>query len=271
MKPSFIIIGGVKCASSSLYRYLNGHPNVLPCKTKEPMYFNTKNPLRLIKGYKKYIQLFPQEGQKRVHADWLEIGNDKKIKESKFSKEIDPTKDYITGEATASLFIAANPRYIKLLFPNIKIILLLRDPSERYISHFKMFQRFENEGRKNFTGFQSMIEYVDKEIVDFNNNKTTRLIHQGVYSNYLPKWKKIFNNQLKVINTRNLSNVHSNQTLNDVISFLGLEKFDFSDVLEKKHNVSPKDKDDYKHEKIRLDEFYTPYNNLLFQKYNHAL
>ena len=39
LRPSFFIIGERKCGTSSLYRYLIAHPNVLPCQLKEPNFF----------------------------------------------------------------------------------------------------------------------------------------------------------------------------------------------------------------------------------------
>lgn len=267
MKPSFIIIGGVKCASSSLYRYLNEHPQVLPCKTKEPQFFNSRNPLKLLKGYRNYLDLFPKKSQNEVIADWLEIGDDLKMEKSQFTKEISDDINYITGEATASLFVTANPRLIKLFFPKIKIILLLRDPAERYISHFKMFKRLENEGFENFKGMGEIEDFVHKEITDLNNGKPTKILHQGLYINYLPKWNKVFKNNLKIIYTKDLNNANTSQKLNEITDYLGLEKYDFSYASSKKHNVSPTDERNEKIER-KLDNFYAPFNAKLSKEFN---
>ena len=37
-----VIIGGMRCGTTSLYRYLCGHPHVCPCRSKEPGYFTQR-------------------------------------------------------------------------------------------------------------------------------------------------------------------------------------------------------------------------------------
>ena len=38
--PDFLIIGGQRCGTSSLYYYLTEHPGILPAFTKEPHFFD---------------------------------------------------------------------------------------------------------------------------------------------------------------------------------------------------------------------------------------
>lgn len=149
MNPSFIIIGCVKCGTSSLYRYLNDHPQILPCKTKEPGYFNNRGLLRLIWKYRRYKNLFPKMNHKEAVGEWLDLGKDLKMHPSQFKKKILDDKTYFTGEATANTFTCANPRWVKMILPKVKLILLLRDPSDRFISHttcYNGFIRKEEEG-----------------------------------------------------------------------------------------------------------------------------
>jgi len=265
MKPSFLIIGGVKCASSSLYRYLNEHPQVLPCKNKEPRYFNNKNPIRLLAGYRNYINLFPSLKQKEVVADWLEIGKDTKMEASTFSKKIEDNRKYITGEATATTFVEANPRIVKFLFPKIKVILSLRNPTERYVSHFLMFKRFEKEGRMGHH-YGTIEEFIKKEIESYIKGDRTKILHQGVYMDYLPKWKDKLGNQLKIIHINELQGDRAYQSLNDITSFLDLEEFDYTTALSKKHNVNPV-RESFLEAEAMLNEFYQSFNEKLLAQY----
>lgn len=266
MKPSYLIIGGVKCASSSLYRYLNEHPQVLPCKTKEPGYLNLKNPLKLLMGYKSYINLFPNLEEDIVEADWLEIGKELKMEASTFSKKIIKGQNYITGEATANIFVNANPRLVKFMFPKVKIILSLRNPTERFLSHFKMFKRFEREGKKGHV-HGKLEDFIAKEIEAYNHKKRNEILKQGVYIDYLPKWKKTFGDNLLIIQSNDLQGGDiAIQTLNKVTTFLGLDRFNFTNAISKKHNVSPPSNVE---ESIRekLNAFYLPYNQQLLTQY----
>src|SRR4051812_16580249 len=38
-RPNLFIVGAPKAATTSLYDYLSGHPEVFMCPTKEPLYF----------------------------------------------------------------------------------------------------------------------------------------------------------------------------------------------------------------------------------------
>lgn len=235
MKPSFIIIGGVKCASSSLYRYLNYHPQVLPCKTKEPAYFSNRNWLRLIWGYRRYLNLFPDLTQTKAIGDWLDLGDDNKMHPSKFTKKIEAGKKYITGEATATTHTHANPRIVKLFLPKVKLILLLRDPSERFISHYNMLRRFHDEGRKGYD-LEPLATFVNKEITSYKSGKKTRILSQGMYMNNLPTWKKVFGDNLRLYKTSDFSSPTANETMNDICNFLKIETNDFNPILKIKYN-----------------------------------
>jgi hypothetical protein len=39
-----IIIGSMKCGTTSLYNYLQGHPEIYPSITKEPAFFTENHP-----------------------------------------------------------------------------------------------------------------------------------------------------------------------------------------------------------------------------------
>ncbi len=256
MKPSFIVIGGVKCASSSLYRYLNYHPQVLPCKTKEPRYFNSRNPLRLLWKYKSYIDLFPNLNNGEAIGNWLDLGEDAKMHPSVFSKKIEKGKKYITGEATANTHTLANPKLVKMILPNVKLILLLRNPTERFISHYNMFQRFHSEGRKGYD-LGDLDEFVNREIAAYQSGQQTRIISQGMYMNELPDWKKTFGENLKIYKTNAFVGSIANNTMNDICSYLALDAYDFSPVLGTKFNSTGK-KIVYTSVHEKLDAFYAP-------------
>jgi hypothetical protein len=102
--PSFIIIGGQKCATTSLYDYICKHPSVDSAEVKEVHYFD----LRYNMGDCWYRSHFPLR-----------------------------QKGIITGESTPSL-IWSTPSLpsIKKMLPDAKILAVLRDPAERAVSHY---------------------------------------------------------------------------------------------------------------------------------------
>lgn len=113
--PSFIIIGGQKCATTSLYDFICKHPSVMHAEVKEIHYFD----LRYKMGKFWYRSNFPLK-----------------------------KNGTITGESTPSL-IWSTPSLptITRLLPDVKIIAVLRDPVERAISHYYHNVRQGRESR----------------------------------------------------------------------------------------------------------------------------
>jgi len=108
--PDFIIIGTMKGGTTILYDFINEHPDVTASKQKEIHYFS----LYAHKGMEWYSSFF----------------------------ENDAT---FTGEASPTYFDMASspaiPSLIKATLPEVKIILIVRDPVERAVSQFFHLQK----------------------------------------------------------------------------------------------------------------------------------
>jgi len=257
MKPDFLIIGGIKCGTSSLYRYLNAHPQVLPCKSKEPQLLSTQNPLKVLWRLRRYASLFPKvDFQGELEVDWLDLIDGQQLVASKLHKTKIKDGQYQTGEASANTFFRANPTIVKTILPKAKLIMLTRQPSERFYSHYQMFIRFTKEGKKGFD-LPPLEEFIDQEIQSFQQKQNTKIIHQGIYSAYLPKWEKAFgSNHIKVIATSRLSESHTaEEAMQEICQFLQLSPFQFGEHLNIKHNRAVNSSIPQK-AKERLDDFY---------------
>ncbi len=272
MKPSFIIIGGVKCASTSLFRYLIDHPSVLPGAYKEPGFFNNKSLLKAFVRYPKYLTNFPpKKSRDNSLLNWPILDPGGKIIETTFEKERRKGQVYITGEASATYNFAADPSVIKTLLPKVKIIFLLREPTKRFISHWRMFQRFTNEGRSGYN-MGELIPSIEQEIKAFNSGLGARLIHQGLYYEIINKWKKHFDSdQFLILKSKDLENPKKALLLmEEVRCFLNLPAYDFSKIVSEKFNVAPKKENDKDAEAL-LNSFYEESNNLLSEHLNIEL
>lgn len=108
--PDFIVVGGQRCGTTSLYHYLVAHPSVSPAFTKEVHFFDR----RFARGLNWYQAHFPLRVFRRSRRQVL-----------------------ITGEATPYyMFHPHVPRRISALLPEVKLIILLRNPVDRAYSHF---------------------------------------------------------------------------------------------------------------------------------------
>jgi len=268
IKPSFIIIGGIKCGTSSLYRYLNQHPNILPCKIKEPRIFSTRNVFKTLYKLPGYYRLFPEkEFIGWVKANWVELSVNEQLENSVFKKQKKEGLNYITGEASAETFTQAYPWLVKKIFPTIKLIVLLRNPTQRFISHYKMNLRFAKEGRKQHEAL-SLKDFISKQENDFKKGDHKNVLAQGIYVDHLKRWLKNFSqDQLYIGKTEDFANpVSAQKELNNIFRFLGLSEFNFGGNWER-FNAS-KNKLKVTDEMNRLEQIYLPYNKLLAKQFN---
>ena len=114
--PSFIIVGAARSGTTSLYEYLENHPSVLPPVKKETGFFN----YAYNNNSNWYKMYFPTIAEKQ--------------KAENIQKN-----SIITGEATPSYLIDPRvPKRISSLLPKIKLIILLRNPIDRAISHYNL-------------------------------------------------------------------------------------------------------------------------------------
>lgn len=112
--PDFIVIGAQKSGTSSLYRYLEQHPQVVGAQKKEVHFFD----LNHWQGEAWYRSRLPNRS---VLAD----------------RERAVGGPVITGEATPYyVFHPLAAGRMEALVPDAKLIALLRDPVDRALSHY---------------------------------------------------------------------------------------------------------------------------------------
>lgn len=123
-KPDFLLLGAQKAGTSSLYSWLTDHPDVVAARDKELHYFDRRihtEPLE------RYWADFPSEA---MMADLRQTRG----------------RTIVTGEATpVYLFHPAVPGAVHRHLPEAKLLVLLRDPVERAVSHYWMEFNRSNE------------------------------------------------------------------------------------------------------------------------------
>tara|TARA_B110000196_G_C21033387_1_gene608725 strand:+ start:210 stop:1076 length:867 start_codon:yes stop_codon:yes gene_type:complete len=120
MRVDFFIVGAPKAGTTSLFHYLDEHPEIGMSSQKEPDYFSDKD----IQNRGMYY------GKNRI--DTIE----------KYHDLFDDTNSKLKGEGSVSyLFYNNVPAKIKEYNPNAKIIIMLRNPIDRAFSHYLMDYR----------------------------------------------------------------------------------------------------------------------------------
>lgn len=177
--PDFLIIGAQKAGTSSLFKYLIRQGNYLRPLLKDIYYFDNNYD----KGLDWYRSFYPTIARKTARE--REMGG--------------PVR---TGEgATYYLLHPLAPQRVRETFPDIKLIVLLRDPVERALSHFFHNKRegSENESSPE-AAFRLEAERLDGEEERLRSDPSYRshafqtysYLARGRYIEQLERWLAVF-------------------------------------------------------------------------------
>jgi hypothetical protein len=128
--PNFFVVGAQKAGTTSLYHYLDQHPEVFMCPAKEPHFFEGMQQdylrpdrrLAPVTDLETYLGLF--DG----------VGDEKAV-----------------GEASTSyIYSRRSPSLIKQSVPDARIIAVLRNPADRAYSNFLHCVRGGREPLEDF-------------------------------------------------------------------------------------------------------------------------
>tara|TARA_B110000211_G_scaffold40103_1_gene41309 strand:- start:1259 stop:2158 length:900 start_codon:yes stop_codon:yes gene_type:complete len=214
-KPNFIIIGAMKSATTSLYTYIKQHPHIFMTKVKEPMFFNN------FQQENNYNILGSKSKKSTTLEEYLAM-----FKDAKNEKAI--------GEASPAYIYNENAPYlIKEHLPDVKIIAILRQPTDRAYSNFLHTKRAD---RENVNSFEQAIK-IEKERISDNWSPLYHYIQKGFYSVQLKRYYNLFPKEnIKVYLFEDVVKTPK-ETLKDIFKFLNVDENIEIDVS-KKSNVS---------------------------------
>ena len=233
--PNFLVIGAGKSGTSSLYRYLIEHPNILSATEKELHFFNRDFEL----GFDWYQCQFPH---------------------------IPQNSGLMTGEATPWYYCTFQvARKVKSLLPNVKLIIVLRNPVDRAFSYYKMAYSMGIETRSFSEAIAREFNEL-KDRADFYQptpdywKKSKPYILFGLYFYFLEAWLNEFpREQLLIIKSEDLKN-RTEETVNRIFEFLGLEPYPLKDSTQYNTGAYEPMSDETR---AKLVEFFQPHNRKL--------
>lgn len=201
-KPNFFIVGAAKCGTTSLYHYLEQHPEIGMASYKEPCFFCYN---QLYDDEELYLNLFS-------HLD-------KKIE--------------MIGEASTNYLAAPeSPKLIHNYNKHAKIIIVLRNPVNRAFSLYKWMVR---AGFDYAASFEKALKLEDDRKKKSNKNFSPVKYNyfyysSGLYFNQVKRYYDLFGkDQILVINFEDLKSNLDN-TLKEVYSFLQVYNFKIKDT-----------------------------------------
>ena len=193
-KPNFFIPGAAKSGTTSLHELLDTHPDISMSKEKEPVYWNNKlfNEFENLEILR-YLNLFEQEVK-------------------------------IKGESTTSYMYYDN--FIKNVKDNFhqppKFIFILRNPIDRYISHYNWLKGLGKEKRR----IDKIIE--EERYLDFKeyNDYPKQYYQFGLYYKWISRFIENFGKEnIKIVTFEKLISERLN-IINSCYEFLGVSKMD---------------------------------------------
>jgi len=245
--PNFIIVGAQKSGTTSLFRYLETHPDMVPPITKELSFFD-KN---FHRGPQWYRLHFPFRTD-----DSLTNGTGEKP---------------FTGESSAYyLFHPLAPQRTAETLPQVKIIVVLRNPIDRAYSHYHHKLRRCQESLSFEEAIDAEAERLagEEEKICANSGYRSKAhilysyLARGVYLEQIQRWQQYFSaDRMLIIESSRLFK-HTADTYRQVLEFLGVRSWQPSEfgrhfAGQYKTKMNPATRQ-------RLVDYFAPHNQRLY-------
>jgi hypothetical protein len=236
--PDYIIIGAQKGGTSSLHKYLGQHPYIIPSFKKEVHFFD-KSFHKGKSWYKSHFPIFKRLRKK------------------------------LSGEASPYyIFHPLVPERIYSIIPNVKLILILRNPIDRAYSHYNM--EYNRGDEKN--SFKEVIKLEERRLKNEEHkirkgqysweHQCHSYLARGKYVEQLENWLKFFRKkQILIITSEDLF-LNPQKECSKLFKFLGLPDY-------KLNSIENAFKGEY-NKKIEtsmqnfLNKYFEPYNKKLY-------
>ena len=233
--PNFFIVGAAKAGTTSIYAYLSQHPDIYLSPLKEPKFFSVS------------ANEFPHNGPGDSNVDSSIIRNwDDYIELFK-----DAGHEKVIGEASAD-YLYFNKTVIPLIYkisPDAKILIILRNPTDRAFSAYRHMLKDKRESL-------SFEEAIKAEVKRKRDNFEFIWFYKdvGYYYHQVLEYLKTFNKGFVKICLYDDLTENSSEVTRDILRFLEVDE-GFSPDITVKHNVSEIKRNE------SIDHFLTEYDH----------
>ena len=261
-QPNFIIIGAQKAGTSSLYYYLNQHPDLSGSVPKEIHFFN---------------------------------------RDFYFGKSVESYEGHFRGWRTKKYF-EATPAYLYTpdtykvlhdLYPDLKLIVILRDPVKRAYSGWNMYKDFFDknqvdvqikskphregdllykklyEGREVFPSFRECVD-IELDLIKSGEGFEPAILRRGLYLDQLNHyWNSFGKEKILILGFNDLVKDTEN-TLKAITDFLEIQDVGWSFLEKEPRNTRSYTEPILESDKKFLEDFYRQPNKELFDAIGHV-
>jgi hypothetical protein len=214
--PDFLILGTKRGGTTSLWNAMIGHPDVLPLfpslqEIKSPRYFD----LNYHRGSRWYLSHFPTHRERARHL--------RRTGQHAIAGEADPYY----------MFHPLAPARINADFPDVRVIISLRNPVDRAWSHYRervgggseklSFREALEAESARLEGESLRIRQGAPAYVSFHHNHSSYLA-RGRYEEHLPAIIDTFGSRLLILRAEDFYE-QPRVEMRKVAQFLGLADF----------------------------------------------
>lgn len=201
MLPNFLIVGAAKAGTTSLYYYLQQHPQISFPIIKEPKYFSSKNLMFPHNGIgDDYVDRYAIRCLSDYNELFFDVDNER-------VGEVSP--DYLYYYKSCS-------KEIKELLGDIPIIIILRDPVKRAFSAYSYMVR---DSRETLC-FKDALTIEEKRLAD-NYDFIWGYKKGGLYYNQVSAYMNVFSKVKVVIFEDFIENIA--KCMFEIFEFLGVK------------------------------------------------
>ena len=245
--PDFLIAGFNRSGTMSLFEYMGQHPNIKNASRREIHYF-TLSYWRGLNWYKSYFPTI-------IYKKFFENKNKVKL---------------LTGEAAPHyVFHPLAIKRIKQLMPNVKLIIVFRNPIDNVYSHYQWYKKgkiekdsLEDAVNTDKQRYEIIERLYNSDQVKEHTFKDVKMpyVSYATYVKYIKQLLEIFPREQILFLKNNELSENPQEVLQEVFNFLQVKEFRVEDL--KKRNVAK-----YDNMKSSTREYLAKY----FEPYNKEL
>ena len=249
-EPDFLVVGFGKCGTTAFYNYLCQHPQTLPAINKETG----------------YLHWLAKKNNYFDKKDWSLSTPEKDFYLAHFAPRPEGSH-FVTGEASTTNYVSGVEKIISTWFPKIKLIVLLREPVKRTISHY------EEVLKMGIKQNRSLEEVINSELeeLEATSNPTKKIfeklrrnwkehIAMSLYVYPLERWMNLFPREQFLILTNEDLAQYPKETMKQAFDFLGLPECNSIDYQPRNVGSYPQIDENLL---SRLSNFFRPHNQRL--------
>lgn len=217
--PNFLVFGAAKSGTTSIYKYLEQHPDVFMSSFKEPGFFafEGETPTLNGPGAQKWVDKWVVTNLESYQKLFAEHQEEKAI-----------------GEASPYyIYYSQSAATIHKHVPEIKLIAILRNPVDRAFSNYVWAVRDRAE---NLTNFQDALA-AEKDRIKENWGPKWHYKNQGFYYRQLKPYYELFAPEQIKIHLYEDFVAEPVAVMQDIFQFLGVDN-NFIPDMSRKHNTS---------------------------------